>query len=63
MPKNDPPKKIFLLAEGGFLPPAALGSGPYLGSGRAGRKLEKIDFSDFFFPTFRKGDCRGAWKS
>ena len=41
------------------MPPAALGSGPYLGRGRAGRKLEKIDFSDFFFPTFRKGDCRG----
>ena len=48
-PKITPPKKIFLLAEGGFLPPAALGSGPYLGRGRAGRKLEKIDFSDFFF--------------
>ena len=22
------------------------------------RKLEKIDFFQFFFPTFRKGDCR-----
>ena len=55
MPKNDPPKKFFLLAEGGFCLRRRLAAGLTWGGGERGANSKKSIFPIFFSRLSEKG--------